>query len=171
MTTPTTDYDFMLEELPAPTPAPAEPVAAVIPAPEPTRPRPLGRQVPSDDCDVTIDGTVYHPHAGEWLRVVPIHRAGDSEVFFRINQLETVIKASKGDPDEMEKRAGALKAQVDALANFCKGRVQAWNWTDVLTGEPLPAPSVEAFKALTWDELWYIANTINGNNPAARKNG
>lgn len=167
MTTPLTEYDNLIGS--STFPPPTLPPNGTHPE-APTRPRPPSIHVPSDDCEIEYDGRTYTPHIGEWVRVVPVRRVGDAEVFHNIHQLETVIAAAKGDADEGKKITAAVARQSAGLIGFLKGRVVAWNWTEWTTGEPLPPPGPDVFRQLTDAELLWLVSAIQQNNPARRKN-
>ena len=83
---------------------------------------------PSDDFEVTDDeGTVYHPHAGEWVR-------------FRSDIPWEVVRM----------REGITNAEYHtALVHVFQRQIRDWNWTDD-DGQPLPKPGEDGFEDALW---------------------
>ncbi len=130
--------------------------------------KPEIRQVPSDDCEVPVDGVVYTPHEDEWVQVLPIQRVGDTKMYVAFNHLGPQLLALKGEPDEQAKVNELVAPHFDSVIAFVTGRIVKWNWTD-MAGDPLPQPrdNPAVFATLTTEELMYLVSVIQGNNKAA----
>lgn len=133
--------------------------------------KPQARRIPSDDCVVEVDGEKYNVHEGEWVELIPVTTVSDLAVLQKARDLETVAAAAKGDPDENVKMLDATSGMVDSICEMLAPRVKAWNWTDD-AGRPLPQPdgTAEPLKRLHWEELLYLTQAAQGQNPGPKGN-
>ena len=95
---------------------------------------------PSDDFEVTDDeGTVYHPHAGEWVR-------------FRSDMPWEIVRM----PETMPNRE-----YCPAIVRILSRQIRDWNWTDD-DGQALPKPGEPGFDDAMWamgqEERGYLRN-------------
>jgi len=119
------------------------------------------RKVPSDDCviyvgreidvekgTITSQGTPYHIHKGEWVKVVPLLSVRD---YLAWNKLRG---AFAGDSEQME-------VALDELCVGLSSKIVEWNWTD-MTGEPLPQPykNPDVIKGLNEMELIWLSTAL-----------
>ncbi len=133
------------------------------------KPQPV--RVPSDDCVVTVKGTSYHVHEGEWVELLPGLSVGDYESFHAFAGVQVQMAAVKGEADEGLKTIGILADTFGKAVPLVKSRLVAWNWTD-MRGEPLPQPHAEPSPLWRLDEaeIAYLIQVITGTNEAAEKN-
>ena len=112
--------------------------------------------VKSDDLVVQDDeGTEYHPHAGEWVRL----RRSVSLRSVRVAQLAQETSAED---------VTSYAALIEALIGILKRQIIAWSWTDE-NSEPMPKPGTPEFVEALWDladyELhWLSAHMADGAN-------
>lgn len=107
------------------------------------------RRLPSDDFTVTVDGTDYHPHAGEWLEV------GPTRTLRQLKFLEdaTAPLDGEGSSDYFKRLWAAMTAGGVYLL--------AWNWT--ANGQPLPpVDTPDIWLDLTDDECLYVVQKVIG---------
>ena len=95
---------------------------------------------PSDDFEVTDDeGTVYHPHAGEWVR-------------FRSDMPWEIVRM----PETMPNRE-----YCPAIVRILSRQIRDWTWTDD-DGQALPKPGELGFEDALWamgqEERGYLRN-------------
>ena len=133
--------------------------------------KPPARRIPSDDFVITVDGTEYTPHEGEWIEVLSGFTVGDMQDGTRFAKLLD-DRASIGDDEtaaltEWAQRADAV---LTDLARSIDSRMVAWAWTDARS-RPLPAPSPAVIASLTWEELAYLLKAVRGQIETDRKNG
>lgn len=133
--------------------------------------KPHPKVIPSDDCVVTVDGEVFHPHEGETVTMYAGMTIGEQRAGIELQRLGVILASAEGDPDE---RLAAAEATGTMLRMICEGladRVVAWTWTDK-RGRPLPQPdgTPEAFERLDDDELRWLMNASRGETAAQRKN-
>lgn len=174
MTTPAIDseYGYLLDDAARPAAAPA----ASEPA-KPSRPTPPSYQVKADDCPYVVETAAgqetFYPHVGEWVRVVPVQRLGDAEILHRFTQIAGELSALQGDREQAARISQLAAAQMAGLYRYIKGRVLGWNWTDFLTGEPLPQPGDDAavLQSLAISEVFWLIRAIQRNTPSQEKNG
>ena len=106
--------------------------------------------VKSDDLVVQDDeGTEYHPHAGEWVRL----RRSVSLRSVRVAQLAQ---------ETSEEDAASYAAVVESLIGILKRQILDWNWTDE-NSEPMPQPGVPEFEEALWDLENYELNWLQSH--------
>ena len=106
--------------------------------------------VKSDDLVVQDDeGTEYHPHAGEWVRL----RRSVSLRSVRVAQLAQETSAED---------AASYAAVVESLIGILKRQILDWNWTDE-NSEPMPQPGVPEFEEALWDLENYELNWLQSH--------
>lgn len=133
------------------------------------KPQPL--RFPSDDCPVSVGGTIYYPHEGEYVELFPVASVAELATFGEIFRLGVDMNAAKGEPDEAVRIGDLLSRHFDEACNLLAGRVVAWDWTD-LRGQPYGQPSVEVIRKLAAEEIiWLIGLSQNGETPTQRKKG
>ena len=130
--------------------------------------KPQARQVPSDDCVVTIDGVDYALHEGESVTLVSGFSVGDIQLMKRFSSLQPQLDAAADSSEQIGITADTCNEIIDALSK----RLLAWTWTDD-AGRSLPQPlgNPAAFTPLRIEELMYLALTVRGESPGERKNG
>jgi len=106
--------------------------------------------VKSDDLVIQDDeGTEYHPHAGEWVRL----RRSVSLRSVRVAQLAQ---------ETSEEDAASYAAVVESLIGILKRQILDWNWTDE-NSEPMPQPGVPEFEEALWDLENYELNWLQSH--------
>lgn len=130
--------------------------------------KPQARQVPSDDCVVTIDSVDYALHEGESVTVVPGFSVGDIQLMRRFAELQPQLDAAANPSEQIGITADTCNEIIEALSK----RLLAWSWTDD-AGRLLPQPlgNPMAFAPLRVEELMYLALIVRGEAPGERKNG
>ena len=138
--------------------------------------KPPPRRVPSDDFVLTVAGTEYHPHAGEWVEFRPQVPVGLLRAANRIRGINTALDELKDDTGAI---VGANMARARAvwdghyadLCDFLAQCVTAWDWTDD-SGCPFSPPDGTdgPLNVLSDDELYYLMRAAQGQNPAALGN-
>lgn len=133
--------------------------------------KPLPKRIPSDDCAVTIDGTIYHPHEGEHVEMYAGLAVGELQAFAHMQQLGTQLLAVQGEEGEQEKIFALLEPHYEEVCQYLADRLVSWDWTD-LKSRPLPPPDNPAvLKRLQPQELYWLLVAAQGETPAQRKNG
>jgi hypothetical protein len=127
--------------------------------------KPAPRRIPSDDCELEVDGATFHPHAGEWVEILPVRLVGDARLLVKIIAVAGDLAALNGDSAAITAR---MAEHFDEGVAFVRPRLVAWSWSD-LQGDPLPQPKADpaVLHQLTGEELWYLVAVIQGRNPAA----
>ena len=106
--------------------------------------------VKSDDLVVQDDeGTEYHPHAGEWVRL----RRSVSLRSVRVAQLAQRTSAED---------VASYAALIEALIGILKRQILDWNWTDE-NSEPMPKPGAPGFEEALWDLENYELNWLQSH--------
>ena len=150
--------------------------------------------IPSDDCVVHVgqvidmesdepkiveQGTPYHIHQGEEVGLLP---ASSLSQYVKLIRLIDVIQGipteqmgkSEGKALDLmiRKLGGDLEKALDGLCAALADHIGDWTWTD-MQSYPLDKPykNPEVIKALTTDEVLYLASLARGQNPEVRKNG
>ena len=99
--------------------------------------------VKSDDLVVQDDeGTEYHPHAGEWVRL----RRSVSLRSVRVAQLAQGTSAED---------VASYAALIEALIGILQRQILDWNWTDE-NSEPMPKPGTVSYTHLTLPTTPYV---------------
>lgn len=134
--------------------------------------KPPARTVPSDDCVVTVDGVEYHPHEGEWVKVVPGYSVGDLQLQREMQSLAMKLDAASGEADEAQKKIALVDDSYESAIGVLSHRLRAWNWTSD-DGEALPQPAGNpaAFQHLRVEEVMYLVAAVQGETPGDQKNG
>lgn len=135
-----------------------------------SKPEPI--VVPSDDCDVTVNGETYFPHEGETITLIPGLSAGAVSAINTFMSIGTRIDAVSGEPDEGARVTAIADEALQKLCAALASRVVSWTWTDA-AGRPLPQPdgTPEPLLALESSELLWIITAVKGETRSARKNG
>ena len=113
-------------------------------------------RVASDDCninigqvmedgEITVPGTPYHVHVGEWVEVMPV---------IAVKEVMQLSRLQRGGTEN-----GALGESLGQLCQELSKRLLAWNWTD-LTGEKMEQPynRPDILENLSADELLWLVN-------------
>ena len=141
-----------------------------------TKPKkPQAVEIPSDDCEVEIDGVVYNPHVGESIKAIPGMTVGNVGMSRRLTAMQTEMAAVEDDHPDSDQSDEANAARTEANAQqlaimgdafeegmaLLHGRIAEWNWTDD-TGEKLPQPrrNPEVFRKLRTEELFYLIGAV-----------
>lgn len=138
--------------------------------------KPVPRRIPSDDCEVTIDGEVYRPHEGEWVEMISSESVGELRIRVELAQLGPKLEALEGEPDAGIRYNALMDAHYVSLCEHLAERVVAWNWTD-LRGRPLSPPTDDQGRPLGLlrlraNELYWLMNAVAPQESAeSRKNG
>lgn len=134
--------------------------------------KPQPQRIPSDDCVVTINGTEYHPHEGEWVEVLAGMTVREYQALSRLVDYGMQLLAAQGEPDEQQQVMRLTDQQMDELCVALADRVLDWNWTD-LRGRPLPKPdgTPEPLRRLQAQELRWLSTATQGERPADRGKG
>ncbi len=126
--------------------------------------RPGAAQIPSDDYAVEVDGRIYHPHRGEWVKVL----RGKSQAcrlaetrMLALQERLTRIQADDPGDETAETIAAAFEACLSPIAEEIARRVVDWTWTDE-AGDRLPCPHrcPEAIQALSSPEFAYLLRLL-----------
>lgn len=136
-----------------------------------TKPKVPTKVIHSDTCTVTIDGTEYAIHEGEWVEIIPIIEVRETQAFSQLGQFQIELEAARDDATQGQ-IADIMNRHYDVICEGIASKVVAWNWTNML-GVPLPQPdgSTELFKRLTADELYWLFAAIRRQEaPESRKN-
>lgn len=129
------------------------------------------KQIPSDDCVVTLDDVEYRPHEGEWIKVVPSLSVAEVRLVQELNELKPKLDAIKGEETEQEESVALLDKSFGPVVSLVARRIIAWSWTDN-AGDPYPEkPDEETIRDLHIQELYYLLAAIRGETPAERGNG
>lgn len=133
------------------------------------KPKPI--RIPSDACEVPINGQTYHPHEGEWAEIMPGFLVRDQRMAVKVMRLQQAAKASKGDDDEQQQQV-IIMGDVNAeLCAALAAKVLAWNWTD-MRGQPIPLDGTpEPFYALSALELLYLLSLTGAETAVEKKVG
>lgn len=126
------------------------------------------RVVPSDDCEVVDGGILTYPHRGAsvslcgWLdldALCVMYQLGDLLGQVAASEDEEALRLINTSDPLLEKFIGALAPLI-----------VSWTWTDAC-GEALPQPHLNAaaLKALTLDELIYLALLATPKLPEGQK--
>ena len=124
-------------------------------------------RVASDDCninigqvmedgEITVPGTPYHVHVGEWVEVMPV---------IAVKEVMQLSRLQRGGEE-----SGALGESLGQLCQELSKRLLAWNWTD-LTGERMEQPynRPDILENISADELlWLVNATSEQEKPDAR---
>jgi len=134
--------------------------------------KPQPRRIPSDDCEVTINGEVYTPHEGEYVEMLVGQTVSEISAARRFLELQPKFAALKGEDDENQQVTALLDDAFEGICKSLAGRVVSWNWTDD-AGRPLPPPDGTSgpIKNLRAEEVYYLIGCAKGEPPAERKNG
>lgn len=112
------------------------------------------RRVYADTYTLTVDGVEYRPHAGEWVEFSPLGTVGAY-----IDGLR--LKASPPPTEDEEDER--LLAIVERIRSEVRRRVVAWDWTDAVSGEPLPQPREGGLEALSLGEMLWLQSAMSGD--------
>ena len=124
-------------------------------------------RVASDDCtinigqvmedgEITVPGTPYHVHVGEWVEVMPV---------ITVKEVMQLSRLQRGGTE-----SGALGESLGQLCQELSKRLLAWNWTDLM-GEKMEQPynRPDILENLSADELlWLVNATSEQEKPEAR---
>ena len=132
--------------------------------------KPPTRQVPSDDCAIEVDGVEYHPHEGEWVRVVSRFSVDDLRLMRRFSEFQSQMDAIEGD--EALKQVILMDDSFSDVLEVLQHRLMEWNWTDD-SGEPLSQPheNPTVLRSLRIEELMYLVLVVRGESPGEASNG
>ena len=129
------------------------------------RTRPPARTISGDDFISAVDGVEYHPHVGDWVKMVgsPSETYLHDFIDLRVN-LALVLKDGGGMLSTDEgKRAVEL---LDRVAAELHSRITEWSWMSPL-GEMYPAhPSLEDVSSIPFEEFMVLALAYCGPLPA-----
>jgi hypothetical protein len=133
--------------------------------------KPQSRRVPSDDCEVTVDGEVYRPHEGESVWFLPGMPSDIWETLYAMARLADELKAVDGEPDEIEKTLGLMEGHFRTACRILARQLVRWDWTD-MASEPLPQPRghPETIKQLDDDEVHWLIRALRGQTAGQRGN-
>ena len=134
----------------------------------PERSTPPAQQVPSDDCELNIRGTIYHPHVGEWIEIVPHISVQDLRMQAEWDEMQVQLKALEGDEDEDEKAGPLIRQAYDSIIAVVAPRLMGWTWSDH-RGHPLPPPSPAILITLHLQELQYLTRAVRGDTMQASR--
>lgn len=140
--------------------------------------KPEARWVPSDDCEVEIDGEKYHLHEGERVSIIGAPTVKEMQVLWRFGRDDNFDPKPADDaPADVrqewaERRTKQLDTMFEELCEVIGRRVTDWDWTDE-AGRLLPKPdgTGEPMRNLHTDELYWLRALIRGETPGQRKNG
>lgn len=131
-------------------------------------------RVPADDCTlmvgreiedgkVTIPGTPYYIHKGEWVDVLPVRSMGE---FVALTRAARGLDG--GTPESMQRLGEAFSSLCEELSR----RIVRWNWTDLM-GEALPQPYKRpaVIAALSDDEVIWLISAARGEPVEMREKG
>lgn len=123
------------------------------------------------DCAVKVDGTVYHPHEGEWIDILTLQNLEELQAFLDLQQMQVTLDAIKGETNEKAQTVVIVNGHLQKLRECLADRVMAWNWTD-LKGKPLPPPdgTPGPLGKLVADEIMWLVLAGQGETPTERKN-
>ncbi len=126
--------------------------------------KPQPKRVPSDACEVIIDGEVCRPHEGEAVYLISSETVGETRLRVRFAQMLDELEAVKGDKDAFARSNAILDRHYAELIEHLAERVFSWDWTD-LRGRPLPPPVGDDGKALGLlrlraPELYWLMNAV-----------
>lgn len=110
--------------------------------------RPPLRRVQSDSCSVEVEGETYYPHRGEWVDMT------------RIASARQWLLAMEMSQDGAEANTAKFGEVLQTVAD----RIVAWNWTDQ-RGNPLPPPSYDVIRGLSFDEIRWLQQASLGVQP------
>ena len=133
--------------------------------------KPPAQRVPSDDCETTVAGVDYYPHAGEWIEIIPRLSVGEIRLFRSLNALKPKLDAIEGDDGADADGIALMDDSFQEVLAVLRHRVLAWNWTDD-AGDPYPQPRDEpgVFEQLSIQEMYYLTAAMQGGGPD-QKNG
>lgn len=138
------------------------------------KPRPL--RIPSDGCEIRVEGKTYQPHEGEWVELISVNTVGELKTRVEMAKLGVKIDAIRGEPDEGARFNAIMDEHYSMLIQHLARRVFAWNWTDD-RGIPLPPPvnpdgSPSGLLLLRAAELYWLMNASapKGEAESERKN-
>ena len=136
---------------------------------KPTKPKP--KTIPSDDCEVTVDGVDYYPHRGEWIKAIPALTVAEVRLRRELTGVQVKLDALKGEPDENEQMVALMDDSFDTVIRVLSQRIVEWDWTDD-AAEPYPQPhrNPEVLRSLRMDELYYLVLAVRGETAGERKN-
>ncbi len=134
--------------------------------------KPPTRRVPSDDCEVTIDGEDYTPHVGEWIEVIPRLSVGEVRLFRSLNALQPKLAAIEGDDGADASGIALMDDSFQEVLAVLRHRVLAWNWTDD-ADEPYPQPrdAPDVFEQLRIEEIYYLTAAMQGGGANSKNAG
>ena len=134
--------------------------------------KPAARLVPSDDCVVTVDGVEYHPHEGECIEVIPIAQLEDLRIMRELNGVRPQLDTVKDEPDQRAREIEILSKAFEIAVDVLGHRIVAWNWTD-MAGNPMASPAEDpnVLRRLSFEEVFYLVDAIQGETPGEQKNG
>ena len=110
-----------------------------------------------EDGEITVPGTPYYVHIGEWVEVMPVIAVKE------VMQLSRLQRAGE--------ESGTLGESLEQLCQELSKRLLAWNWTDLM-GEKMEQPHnrPDVLEDLSADELlWLVNATSEQEKPEARK--
>lgn len=127
-------------------------------------------RVACDDCTLDIAGEEFRPHEGEWVEILPVLKVSDLQLFERIMDFGDKLAIARGE--SAREVTSLLASEFTHFCDLLARRIVAWNWTDVVTGEPLPQPfgRPEVLAELTEAELVYLTLVLRGHRAVDRKN-
>ena len=131
--------------------------------------KPPARRVPSDDCVLTVEGVDYALHEGEWVEVRPGLTPHVLNAMRAIQELAPKLAALEGD-EQAQRTVALMDDSLGDMRLVLADLVTGWSWTDD-SGSPLPQPSAEGLAGLRIEELLYLMQVVQGNEPATEKNG
>ncbi len=151
-----------------------------------TKPKkPQALEIPSDDCEVEVDGEKFYPHVGEWIKAIPGMTVGNIGMSHRLNSLQTEMAAVEDDHAEDDKsaeaEAGRKKAGEEQIAIMAgafdeglailQGRIFEWNWTDDNDDRyEQPRRDPEVFRKLRTEEFYYLIGAVQNGGADQSKN-
>lgn len=124
--------------------------------------KPPVQRIPSDDFTMTVDGQEIHPHAGEWIDMIPVvtiklMRAASPTVGL-LADIEEIQAAGGNVPPELARRAAeGMQEYYDELCSAIAYVLVGWNWTGP-AGRPLPQPdgTAASLRDLSMEEIQYL---------------
>lgn len=144
--------------------------------------KPPLRRVPSDDCEVVVNGTTYYPHRGESLWFRGKAKLGQLKADWSFRQVSRELDEVAPDPraegesdEEFLKRVAQAHlegiritdAHYDEIVTWISERLVKWDWTgDDSKALPKLDGTTKPFQKLSDDEMFYIWRTLRGEGPA-----
>lgn len=113
------------------------------------------------------EGTVYHPHAGETVELLPAENLQSALMWARLT-----LGGQGQRPEDALAQIRELDQALDRMCELLADVVVAWTWTD-LAGAPLPQPykRPDVLRRLSLEELMWLRSAISGETEGERKNG